>query len=538
MDRGHHGTIYRGQSNTIGVILAFAIVIAGATMIVTIGGAGLVDIQSQSEMERAENSMTLFDSRAAMVALGDSDVQSISLVQDSGSVQVDEDSGWIRITHKNYTGESDDHVETIYNSSLGKVVYENNDRLLAYQGGGVWQLDPRGEAQMISPPEFHYRGATLTLPIIRTFGDGLAGGSIDMTIRPREQARLIYPNRTAAADGDEIGAPYNTTTSPSFPARNYTNAIRNGTVNITVKSEFSHGWETYFEERTTGRTERLGENMVRLTLETTTGAPGEFEMPDPGIGVHAGSIAGGHPLTQFEISIDVAKNKPHFSFYAEENNKEFEVHVYSDVNNNPCPSPSGDVYISVYYYDGDGSNTYESWVSGPLDPNSESGLNWDCSSGDAKLDIDFLEPHTMYYDEIGKDNQAGSTLGSDFDDGTDGPSSGTSTDETLGNKYAFNEHLKDWPLRNPSTWDQHSDSVGYESTTYAPDSTETLDQVMNHYLSAIDSEVDLIAKNGPGNSDSIDHDNSAGTLLYETQAGSKFVTYLHVTENEIEVDLD
>ena len=146
MISGRHGQTVRGQSSSVGVILVFAIVIAGASVVVAAGGAGLLDIQSQSELERAENSMTLFDSRAAMVALGDSDIQTINMVQDGGSAYVDENSGWLRITHKNYTGESDDHVETIYNSSLGRVVYENGDSVIAYQGGGVWQLDPGGEA--------------------------------------------------------------------------------------------------------------------------------------------------------------------------------------------------------------------------------------------------------------------------------------------------------------------------------------------------------------------------------------------------------
>ena len=60
----------------------------------------------------------------------------------------------------------------------------------------------------------------------------------------------------------------------------------------------------------------------------------------------------------------------------------------------------------------------------------------------------------------------------------------------------------------------------------------------NHYLGLLDDEVDLIVKDGPGSSDSIDEGSSSGKLLYEEGAGSRFVTYLHVTENEIVVRLD
>ena len=398
---------------------------------------------------------------------------------------------------------------------------------------------------MISPPEFHYRGATLTLPIIRVFGDGLAGGDISMSIKPREQARLVFPNRTAKADGDEIGAPYNeTTTSPILPARNYTNAIRNGTVNITVRSQYSHGWETYFKERTTGRTERLGENTVRLTLETTTGAPGAFDMPDAGDSVFAGAIAGGHPLTDFETRLQIDKNKPHFSFYAEEGNKEFEIHVYSEVNpggGGPgCSTPSGDTAtVSVFYYDGDGSKTYESWESDSVDPNSVDGLDWVCSGGQLYLRVNYLDDLELRYDVIGSSG--------DFDPGSvDDPSCGGATGVTRGNKYAFHDRIENcdgtWSLRSTSTWDQHEVEVGYEPTTYsydgpggdAPD-TEEMGEIVNHYMSALDSEVNLIAKDGPGSSDAINEPASSGELLYETQAGSNFVTFLHVTENEITV---
>jgi hypothetical protein len=529
----------RAQSETIGFVLVFALVIAGAGITVAIGGSGIVDTQSGAEFQRAENSMTLFDSRAAMVALGDSGAQTVSLGQDSGQVSVDEDTGWLRVTHRNYTGEDSSHKEVIFNETLGSVVYEGDSGTLAYQGGGVWQTYGSGNARMVSPPEFHYRGATLTLPAIQVFGSGSASGTVDMNIRPRQQARLVYPNRTAPSTwSNTVGAPYNETAETDF--RNYTNPVRNGTVNVTVNSEYADGWESYFRQRTTGEVNRDGDT-VTLTLETTSGAPGPFEMPNAGDSVNAGAIAGGHPLTDFEVTLDITKNKPHFSFYAEEDPEEFEIHVYSDVNpkNNDCDPYGSKVNVNVYYYDGNSDQEYESWESAMVDPQNTDGMEWVCDGDDTKLRVDFISDDiTMTYDRIGQNGN--------FDPGMDDPNTGESTGVTRGNKWAFNDRINDqdgFSLKPQSVWDQHPE-VGYEDPgkTFQqngtdPD-TQPLREVTNHYLGRLDGEIDLIAKDGPGNSDSINEGGSSGVLLYEENAGAQFVTFLHITENEIQVDLD
>jgi hypothetical protein len=357
-----------------------------------------------------------------------------------------------------------------------------------------------------------------------------------MAVRPRGEAELVYPKETAPTAGSEVGAPYNATD------RDYTNPVRNGTVNITVKSQYYDAWATYFEQRTTGVVTTWDDaDRVRLTLRTISGPPGDFPMPDAGDDVSAGAMGAGHPVEDFEATIQLEKNNPHFSFYATEDRREFEIHVFSDVNpNSACPSPDADVHLSVYYADDDGSNQFESWESTALDPDSTPGLAWDCDGGDLQLNVDFVSSGvTMHYDVVGS--------GGGFDPGTtDDPSCGTATGVTLGNKYAFNEHMAPscagWTLASPSEWDQHpAPSVSYEPTSYQPEgvgspSTESLDAVTNHYLELMGNDVDLVAKDGPGNSDSIDEDASSGRLLYEEAADARFVTFLHVTENEIEVD--
>jgi len=527
----------RAQSDTLGFVLIVALVLAGAGLTIAIGGSGIADTNSNNEFQRAENSMTLFDSRAAMVALGDSNAQRVSLGHDSGDITIQEDAGQMWITHANYSGSGE--TEEIFNQTLGSVVYESDRGTIAYQGGGVWRKSDSGRAQMISPPEFHYRGATLTLPAIQVTGDGAASGSVSLTVTPRQQAELVYPNvTTATANG--TGAPYDETPTSSY--RNYTNPVRAGTVNVTVQSEYADGWETYFKERTTGNTTRVGPNTVTLTLATTEGSPGSFEMPSAGDSVNAGAIGGGHPITDFEVTLDVDKKNPHFSFYTEEDSEEFEIHVTSDVNPNSAScSPNANVHVSVYYYDGDGDKKYQTWESDSLDPDDTDGMEWVCDGGDLQLRIDFVsDAITMTYDRVGSDGtfQPNPNI--------DEPNSGTSTGVTRGNKWAYNDRINNedgFSFQSSTVWDQH-ETVSYESsgTTYnqngtSPD-TQTLDAVTNHYLSLMDSSIDLIAKDGPGSSDAIIEPNSRGTLRYEEGAGSRYVTFLHITENKINVELN
>jgi hypothetical protein len=105
------------------------------------------------------------------------------------------------------------------------MVYETDGVRIAYQGGGVWKKG-EGEAVMVSPPEFHYRGQTLTLPVVNVTGDDQVSGKVNVRQGGISQE---YPNETFV--------------NP-VPAERE--------VVVTVKSEYYRGWGTYFERRTDG----------------------------------------------------------------------------------------------------------------------------------------------------------------------------------------------------------------------------------------------------------------------------------------------
>ena len=210
------------------MILVLSIVVAGSLAVVGLGVDALGDTQRTMDVERAEKGLTQLDSNVALVALGSADGQEMSLSRaDAAAYRLRDDAGWMAVT---VTNTSDDSTKTVMNATLGEIAYENDDRTVAYQGGGVWKTDSGRNSLMVSPPEFHYRDATLTLPLVTVSGDRSLNGEI--TARRGGESVQHFPNRSA----DE----------------QWHNPLDSGRVHVTVQSEYYQAWGRFFEERTDG----------------------------------------------------------------------------------------------------------------------------------------------------------------------------------------------------------------------------------------------------------------------------------------------
>jgi hypothetical protein len=237
----------RGQTETVGFVLVVGFVILGSVLVAVLGAMALNDTKDTLSEERAEKALTQFDSKAALVALGQSDSHDASFgsgAADRDELSIDEDAGWLNVTIKNRTTRQ---VVMYENITLGALLFEGQSGRLAYQGGGVWS-DNRNGGGMVSPPEFHYRGATLTLPTITIEGDAVLNDRVTIE---RNYTRTVFPNNS----------------NPEL-----TNPLNNHMVNVTVGSDFYRGWGEYFEERTEGEVERDdNRETARLTLVTPIG---------------------------------------------------------------------------------------------------------------------------------------------------------------------------------------------------------------------------------------------------------------------------
>jgi hypothetical protein len=487
----------------IGVVLVLGMVLAGVAVVVGVGATALSDLRSQSAIERGQTTMTQLDTRASMVALGDTPSQTVTFGSDSGRLSV-EDRGWLRVTHANYTGNG--HDETVFNATLGTVSYGTGETELAYQGGGIWRTRAGAGAgsTMVSPPEFHYRGATLTLPVVRVTGGSVDGSALQVT--PAGPTRRVFPNATGPTAGTEVGAPYNQTDAA------YANPVANGTVNVTVGSEYHQAWAEYFRSRTEGQITDLPGERVRVSLESLAGSVGAFAMPQEGNGISVGGFGTGHPIDDFEITL-AADNAGsnfqtmHWAFYADEGSQQFELHFFSDGKCSGGPgggSYSGDLDVSVYYYESGGTSAHEEWQNTSVNVGSNDDFTVDCSS--TELTIDLLSDTPLEYGDL-------QITGSD-------------------NKWYYGPEIDSRSVpASTSTFDRHGPDTGQ----YTSGGTEELGVLVNHYLELLGPQFELEVTDGPGGSSRIDEGASSGRLEFETGGDGRFITFLHITENRINV---
>lgn len=491
-------TEHRGQSGIIGTVLILALTLIGATAVMAFGATVLNDARVDSQEGGIEHAMTQLDSRSAMVALGDSGTQRVPLgATGSGGYRIDADSGWMNITHHEFnetTGES----EVIYNESLGALVYEKGDKTIAYQGGGVW-VATSNTSRMISPPEFHYQSATLTLPVIRVEGSSSAAGTGTIAeVTQISRARAVYPNLSRSYP------------SPDGP---FTNPIREGNVTVTVKSDFYKAWADYFRTRTSGEVSVDHANETATVNLIALGVTGDFEMPADGNSIEIRGLGGGHSIDKFEITLfsddqdsaDFSNLK--WSFHAEKGGQQIEMHL-RDESGGSCDDA---VRATVYYTENTGAD-YQSWTNGTAfqyECESDAGedFNGDGDQADKRLVVNLTSATPMEYARV----QGGPGVIMSF--------SVSGSDNFVGS----------------TTFDEHEDAVSWESKTFSSGESTSIDNVTNHYLSLMGPDVELTVEDANGNT--VNEDASNG-IFEQSGGGGQFITFLHITENRVSIELE
>lgn len=489
---GTHSGRRRGQSEVVSVVLLVALVIAGTAIVVSVGIAAVNDSREQATLERVENAMTSFDARSSKVALGGSPVQSISLGDtETGQFSVKETDGWIRVVHHNYTTASDDS-ETVYNETLGALVYRNGDTAIAYQGGGVWRRGTGGSV-VVSPPEFHYRDQTLTLPLVRTRGTGVTAGSTRAVVSRDGPSRQIYPSNGTYGAGSST----------------YRNPVQNGSVEVTVQSTYYRAWAQFFRTQTRGTViVDSGNETARLVL-TAGGTQGDFEMPREGSAIDVTGLAPDHAIENFTITLapddtDAAEfDNLQWALYVDSGIYQLEYHLRkSGEISGVDRCRSNEFSLTVYFSDQNG-NQYHGW-------HEETAFTSECVDRDG----DGLADETRLHANFTGDTELEMA---DL----------SSTDLT---------HFNPSGDTRPSsyTFDHHESTVDWEPKTYSDtgDQDASIDRLTNHYFSRLGPDFDLVVDDKE--SDTVDEDASYGTLEYDAQGK---VTYMHVTENPVRVRL-
>ncbi|MFA9517088.1 hypothetical protein ACERIT_07715 [Halopenitus sp. H-Gu1] len=491
----------RAVSATVGVVLIVAITLVGTVTVVTLGSAAIGDTQQAADVQRGEHVMTQFASKVAMASLGESGSQSMATGETQGTIGVTEETGRMQVYHVNASGA--DQVDQVANSTLGEVTHRNDDRVTAYQGGGVWRKQGENPAQMVSPPEFHYRGATLTLPIVSvTAGEtAAASGSARIRVEGGDTTRT-FPDPTAA-DDDETAH----------------NPVENGTVVVVVESEYHDGWREYFERRTDGRvvdtadipTERVpaevlddvdSEKTVVLELETA-GTGGIFDLPGAGEQIPVDGFTERDALQAFSTTFDVDQpNQGWVSFHGKRDDQYFETVIQFDEGQGSEDVCDATFDARVLYTDGDVAHHWKL-----ADSSGVTGGDFaTCQDGMLKIDFTSTEAFTYVNEDPGSAVEYQDVWGSDYTEPAE-----INTSEGTKSRIAGETLEPDWFVRD------YLDRLG---PSFELQATWGRDQGQG---------------NNDNNSMNIDDDSSV-TFEYDRTGEGQYVTYLHVTENSVTVE--
>ena len=491
----------RAVSNPVGVILILEMTVLSVGALVAVGGAVIDDTRADAERSQMENSMSAFSSKASLVGLGESGHQRFSLGRVSqGRVDVREDAGNVRIWVENGTsddadeGGDDDDVETteVADTTMGAVVYENDGREIAYQGGGVWARQD-DFSRMLSPPEFHYRAETLTFPIINVTGSGAASGDVRGSVQSEGESRQLYPR--ASDDADEGGDDDDNDA--------LTNPLTNGTVYVEIESEYCRGWESFFDSRTQGGIEESCESGNDGTVVVDLTVPLD---PTFGTAVTAGRFTDdGADIESFRDGV-----------FAPSASGLIDNQIDSCLTNGCTGFASGETLDSGTYYTEDAS-TFE-------------GLTLDTSDGDVDVIVN------------------------DPDGGVDGPGSIDVTGDGTASVYLktdddFSMTGGSDKINSGGEPEQfimyvHSDvsaikinAAEYVGGIYAPKTNLEGDQGNGNGCGGGNADVigAIVVENFCFKNGNFDYDGDMSSL--EIDLSIDTVKYLHVSENTIEVDI-
>lgn len=217
-------------SEVVGYTLLLGIIVLGIGIISLTALPIIQDAKEQAYLKNVEQGFTVLDSKASLASIGKQPTQIVQMYTQAGDITVN-DSGLsrIKVTFTNGTA-----TYVVYNESMGTIQYQLGDNKIAYEGGGVFRKYPgEGDPVMITPPEFHYNGETLTLPIIRINSNQSVGGTGVVTLRlvSEQTPNVLFPNPD---DNPE-----------------YTNPLLLGKqVNVVIKSDYYKAWAKYIKERT------------------------------------------------------------------------------------------------------------------------------------------------------------------------------------------------------------------------------------------------------------------------------------------------
>ena len=356
----------KAEGELIGHVIILGITIIGISMITLYGVPSIYSLEDMANLKNVEQAFTVMDSSASRAILGESPQQIANINLGGGSLTVEPNSPG----SPSYIAVNSSSFNIII--PMGKVKYQLGDRIVAYEGGGLWSKYPSGSV-MLSPPEFQFNGVMLMLPVIDISGNASVGGKGTATVsfKKKNATLVLYPN-----------------TSLSNPV----SINQSSKVYVNVTSDFYDAWADYARSLAyTNVVENPATHTtgIELTvLQAESGAPSSITDPIVMAGIDPTILA---PLENFSFRLVPFKNDINWDIRAGAGKKKLIFHFKGTVKD-----PGNQIDLNIGYWEGNNSYT-ETWE----------GANLFTSPTGEYVDVDLLNKsvNLTYKDKsVGSDN--------------------------------------------------------------------------------------------------------------------------------------
>lgn len=490
-------------SSVIGISVILVITLLSIGLMLLYTSPVISETQEMAKSQKIEQAFTVLDSRTSKASLGESPLQTTSLSLMGENIEIygnsdaynesrmmiiflSTNSSWYSSFYpqrgvwnawKNYENMSD---FAGLDASMGSVRYYSGDRVIAYEGGGVWSRYPDGGTIMTSPPEFHYNGETMTLPIMKVIGNDSIGGSSDINIKVNSANTpvILYPDTSTNA--------------------NFTNPLDCNKILIYIQSDFYDGWAEY-AETLTSTTATLDHGNKTAIIEMDT---------EPVMGTIA-------PLPN-----------------------SFEIAALNDTNPTPFDN------FSFYLYTGDDSSFFVSSAMTLTATSGTKTLVYSFYKLDKDNVILAKAPSLTSYgleytdssvgiSEIWKTNSGSTFPVNSFKSGS--IKNANTTVDIISDSYLMYYDTSD----NEYTWGPVSSSSTTPDliiTDSNANRTQSLANITNHYMRLLAQDGTIMCTLEEKGNQKIEFDKSSYTLIYDSEGA--ILTYMHITSNELDVTLE
>ncbi len=327
----------KAVSEVVSQVFILSLTIIGVSAITLFGVPSIYRLEDMANVRATEQAFTALDSRVSSAIIGDSPMKTVNVNLGGGILTVAPNStgreSYIVIKSANNT----------FNITIpmGKLEYTLGDRIVAYEGGGIWSKYPSGGSVMLSPPEFHYDGKTLTLPVPTITGNASIGGKGAATVTfTKNSAVVLFPNTTIDSN-----------------RKNPLNYSLSGKVYVNITSDFYDAWAEYarsllYTNVTTDPANRTTSLELRVVPSTLGGSN---PVPNP---INIRGLPGDDtPLDKWSFRISSAKNNLKWDIRTESGTKTL-IFFLKDDNNWAVGKT---VTLQIAYLDSSHSNKGETW---------------------------------------------------------------------------------------------------------------------------------------------------------------------------------